>query len=150
MALHTQPDEIAKLNGAHKLNPQRYRKTIPKSDKPCGNPPEDMSEEAQACWFEISAKAIPGVLTYADTIMLELASDLLAEYRQVRKIRNDAFLLPAEMVEERALALKIVFTSTNKTILIGLLARFGMSPSDRNSLGIAEKKVDDPFAHLDD
>ena len=71
-------------------------------------------------------------------------------YRQVRKIRNDAFLLPAEMVEERVLALKIVFTSTNKTILIGLLARFGMSPSDRNSLGIAEKKVDDPFAHLDD
>ena len=147
MARHKQPDEHAKLNGAHKLNPQRYRKTVPKSDKPCGNPPKEMSEEAQACWFEISAKAIPGVLTYADTIMLELASDLLADYRQIRAMRQDAMDLP---IEERILALKIVFTSTNKTILIGLLARFGMSPSDRNSLGIAEDKVDNPFARLDD
>jgi len=139
MARHKQPDEIAKLNGSHKKDPQRYRNTVPKSAIPCGEPPEAMSESAKECWFEISAKAIPGVLTFADTIMLEMASDLLADYRHLRRIPI------VERMESRT-----DFTSSNKTILIGLLARFGMSPSDRNSLGFEEKKIDDPLDHLDD
>jgi len=72
------------------------------------------------------------VLTFADTIMLELASDLLAEYRLVRSMS----------LAERA-EFKIRFSSTDKTILIGLLARFGMSPSDRTKLDIAPPKDDE-------
>jgi hypothetical protein len=34
--------------------------------------------------------------------------------------------------------------------MISCLARFGMSPSDRNSLGIDKKESDNPFANLDD
>ena len=86
MARHAQPRELAELKGAIRKDPQRYRNDVPKSDLPVGDPPEDMSDAAKACWFEISAKAIPGVLTYADSNMVELASDLLAEYRHVRSI----------------------------------------------------------------
>jgi hypothetical protein len=130
MGRHSQPDEIAKLKGADKHNPQRYRNIVPKSGWPLGEPPAEMSDEAQACWFEISAKAIPGVLTFSDTILLEMASDLLAEYRLVRAVP----------FEDRPKGMR--FHSTDKTILIGLLARFGMSPSDRTKLGIEKPKDD--------
>lgn len=121
MARLAQPNELAKLKGADKVNPGRYRATPPKSDLPCGDPPKGMDEDAKACWFEISAKAIPGVLTFADTIMLEIASNLLTEYR----------VNPVD------------FSPVGKyTQLIGLLARFGMSPSDRNKLGVEKPKDD--------
>ena len=131
MARPSLPREIQELKGAHLHDPQRYKNKVPKSKLPCGLPPEAMCEEAKACWFEISTKAVEGVLTFADTIMLELASDLLAEYRFVRSIPL------AERVAD-----KIRFPSTDKTILIGLLARFGMSPSDRTKLDIAPPKDD--------
>ena len=132
MARLALPRELQELKNTIKDNPQRYRNKVPKSKLPCGNPPKGMSEEAQECWFEISTKVIDGVLTFADTIMLELASDLLAEYRLVRSMS----------LAERA-EFKIRFSSTDKTILIGLLARFGMSPSDRTKLDIAPPKDDE-------
>ena len=121
MAKHAQPIELARLKGADKKNPQRYVGEVPKSELPCGEPPKEMSEKAQECWLEISDKAIPGVLTYADTIMLELAANLLAEYR----------VNPVE------------FQIGKYTHLIGCLARFGMSPSDRNGLGVEKTKDDE-------
>ena len=80
-----------------------------------------MGDDAQACWFEISSKAIDGVLTFADTLMLEVASNLLAEYRSS----------PVE------------FQIGKYTHLIGVLARFGMSPSDRTKLGVEKPKDDE-------
>ena len=124
MSNHSQPNEIARLKGETKRRPGRYKNNVPKSRLPCGNPPKTMSDEAQSCWFELSAKAVEGVLTYADTIMLELASNLLAEYRES----------PVE------------FPIGKYTHLIGVLARFGMSPSDRTKLDISQpRNVEDDF-----
>jgi hypothetical protein len=129
MARLQQPVELAKLKGADIKDPQRYRATIPKSALPLGDAPEHMGEAAAACWFELSSMAIPGTLTGADRIMLEVLSDLLAEYR----------VCPAD------------FAIGKYTHLIGALARFGMSPSDRNRLGVDKPKDDEnPFAALDD
>jgi len=121
MSHHAQPIELARLKGEVKKRPGRYKNTVPKSDLPCGEPPKEMSKGAKACWFEISAKAIPGVLTFADTILLELASNLLTEYR-------------GNPVE---------FQVGKYTHLIGVLARFGMSPSDRTKLGVEKPKDDE-------
>ena len=121
MARLAQPNELAKLKGADRVNPGRYRAKPPKSKLPCGNPPKNMDNEAKACWFEISTKAIPGVLTYADTVLLEMASNLLAEYR------DDVVGFPIGKYPH----------------LIGCLARFGMSPSDRTKLGVDKPKDDD-------
>ena len=129
MAQHQQPRELAELKGADKKNPQRYTTTIPKSALPLGDPPVYMDEAGQACWFEISTLCIPGTMTGSDRFMLEIASNLLAEYRES----------PRE------------FKAMKYTHLVGVLARFGLSPSDRNKLGVDKP---DPkantFAQLDD
>ena len=121
MARIAQPHELAVLKGANKKNPGRYGNLPPKSELPLGDAPSHMTKEAQKCWLELSSKAVEGVLTYADTIMLEVASNLLDEYRQN----------PVE------------FQIGKYTHLVGILARFGMSPSDRTKLGVEPPKDDE-------
>lgn len=121
MARHAQPRELAELKGATAKDPQRYRGEVPKSDQPLGEAPSHMSGGGQACWFEISSYAIPDVLTVSDRISLELASELLAQFR-------------VDPVE---------FPTTKISQLVGLLARFGMTPSDRQKLSIEKPKTDD-------
>jgi hypothetical protein len=126
MSLHKQPREIAILKGAHKVNPERYRDEVPKSSLPLGEYPENRSTDPKDCWFEISSMCIPGVLTGADRIIMEIASDLLGEYREDHK----------------------KFGSSKLSNMISCLARFGMSPSDRNSLGIVKNDEGPVFGPL--
>ena len=129
MGHHQQPREVAELKGAPAKNPQRYRTTVPKSGLPLGKGPEHMSDEARACWLELSELAIPGTMTGADRITLEVLSELLADFR------DDPRKFPIGKYAP----------------LIGSLARFGMSPSDRNKLGVDKPKDDENvFAALDD
>lgn len=127
MAKHAQPREVAKLKGADKVHPERYRKKVPKSDSPVGSAPEGMSESARACWFELESYAIPGTLTWAERPMLEMAANLFAEYRAA----------PTE------------FAIGKYNPLIGMLARFGLSPADRQKLSIDSPKEDDPYDNLE-
>ena len=55
MGRHKKPLELARLSGADKKNPQRYRKKIPKSEFPLGEPPDGMIEGADDAWHEITA-----------------------------------------------------------------------------------------------
>ena len=126
MAKHAQPLELAKLKGADKVHPERYRKEVPKSELPIGDYPAVRSLDPEDCWKEIAAQSIPGVLTGADRIVLEVASNLLAEYR----------------------ADPTKFVAAKYTHLISCLARFGMSPSDRTKLGVGKKDDDDDFETL--
>ena len=128
MARHAQPLEVAKLKGADKKNPQRYRATPPKSKLPLGRAPADLIEGADACWYELSDMSVPGVLTGADRIALEVLANMLCEYRAAPKD----------------------FATTKLGQMIGILGRFGMTPSDRTKLGVEDKKQDNPFARLDD
>jgi hypothetical protein len=126
MSLHKQPRESAELKGAHKVHPERYREEVPKSLLPLGKYPTGRSTEPEDCWFEISSMCIDGVLTGADRIMLEIASDLLGEYREDHK----------------------KFASAKLGNIISCLARFGMSPSDRQSLGVVKDKEEFVFRAL--
>ncbi len=129
MARIAQPREVAELKGADKRNPQRYRGEPIKSNLPVGEPPEHLTEGEAKCWFELSAKSLPGVLTYADSVMLELASELLCKRR--RWDGGDGL-----SVGERS-------------ALISILARLGMSPADRQKFTEDKPKDDNPFANLE-
>ena len=128
MPRYTQPIEVAELKGAPQKNPQRYRDIVPKSKLPLGEPPDDLPEDAQECWYELSFYSIPGVMTGADRVLLEVASAMLAEYRKDRD----------------------GFPTTRLGKLIECLARFGMTPSDRTKLGVDKSKEENPFARLND
>jgi hypothetical protein len=129
MAKHQQPHELAELKGADVKNPQRYRKSVPKSAVPLGDYPEVRSTDPKDCWFELAALAIPGVLTGSDRILMEVLAHLVAEFRTS----------------------PVDFSGAKLAQLIGICARFGMSASDRNKLGVDKPKDEEnPFAALDD
>lgn len=119
MARHAQPRELAELKGATRKHPERYRKQPPAVEQPIGTAPAHLTDEAKACWFELESLAPTGVLKGADRVALETLSNLLAEYR-----KN-----PPE------------FAVGKYTHLIGMLARLGMTPADRQKLG-TEKSED--------
>lgn len=127
MARHAQPRELAALKGADKKNPQRYRKEAPRSGLPLGIAPDHLTDEQKACWFELESCALHGVLTGADRAMMELASKLLNESR-------------SNWVD---------FSAARMGHMIGILARLGLSPADRQKLGAPSDDVANPFDHLD-
>jgi hypothetical protein len=123
MARHKQPIEVAKLKGADKKNPQRYKKDIPKSNKPLGGVPDHLSIAAKTVWKELVDYAIPGTITQSDRIIFETAAVLIAQFRSN----------PKNMPTARI------------TAMIGCVARLGLSPTDRNKLGVDKKPEENPF-----
>ncbi len=123
MARHKQPAELAKLKGAEKKNPQRYRKEAPTTGKALGKPPAGLPEDVVTAWKELEKSSLPGVLTSADRFVMEVAASLLAEFRANR----------AE------------FKAAKYSHLIGCLARLGLTPADRQKLGTEKPREGNPF-----
>jgi hypothetical protein len=123
MARHAQAREVAELKGAHKVHPERYRKETPKHAQPLGAIPEHLTAEAKAVWFEVEEYVLPGVMTAADRLIMEVLCELLAEFRASPK----------------------EFPANKYGHMIGCLARFGMSPADRQKLGTEKPKESNPF-----
>jgi hypothetical protein len=121
MARISQPKELAELKGADKKNPQRYIKETPKNEMGLGEPPMHMLEDARKIWHEIEAHALPGVLTASERFFMEIASNLLAEYRM-----RPTFFEMGKLAQ-----------------LIGIFARLGLSPADRQKLGVTKKSKED-------
>jgi hypothetical protein len=114
VARHRQPISIAELKGDVRHNPQRYRRIVPKSGAPIGSPPGYMGGQARAVWFELAGYCQPGVLTSADRLILEIASNLIAQ------CRRDPQAFPVAKFRH----------------LTGCLSRLGLSP------GIARESCD--------
>lgn len=128
MARHSQPLETALLKGADKKHPERYRGEPVKVEAPLGEPFEDMTGQGKLWWFELSANTLPGVMTSADRLLFRVLCELVAEY----------------------VAAPTDFAVGKYTHLIGLAARFGLSPADRQKFTADKPKNDNPFAALDD
>lgn len=123
MARHKQPEALAKLKGATKKNPQRYKKKAPTSTKPVGTAPAHMSPAARDAWAELVKYALTGVLTGADRLVMEVTATLLAQFRA------DPLEMPAAKI----------------TQLVGCLARLGLTPADRQKLGVEKPPEGNPF-----
>jgi hypothetical protein len=123
MTRHAQPREIAALKGSIAKNPQRYKRELPKVDYDLGMPPDHMPEDAKAVWHEIATYAPVEVLKGADRLMLEIVANSIAVYRR------DPENYPAQRLGQ----------------LMGGLGRLGMSPADRQKLGVEKPKEADPF-----
>lgn len=127
MGRHRQSREVAALTGALRNHPERYRKVAPRSPHPLGNPPAHLSSDERTAWKEIEKYAPPGVIGGSDRAIVEIASVLLAQ------LRRDA---PA-------------FPTSKLGCLITCLAKLGLTPTARQSLGVAEKPKD-PSASFDE
>ena len=127
MPAHRKNLDILAANGATAHDPQRFRdrKPSPKVDRPLGSAPKSLTTAEQAAWKEIKSQAPEGILTAADRTAVEMASRLMVGMR------------------------KGELTAAEMNIFLSLLARFGMTPADRNKLQVAPaqkpEETDDPW-----
>jgi hypothetical protein len=106
------PSNVLDARGSFRKNPQRKRED-PDTAGPLGNPPSHVKDEVLKAWKEIAKSAPLQVLTESDRLALELAANLLAQFR----------LNPVE------------FPAAKLVRLEALLGKFGMTPADRAKVG---------------
>lgn len=110
---------ILESKGAFKKNPNRKRPNEPKVTNPFPtSAPEQLSDEQVACWNEIVSIAPAGVLTGADTIIVEIGACLLAEFREKQGAIDTARI----------------------TRLTTELGKLGLTPSSRAGLTVDKPK----------
>lgn len=122
------PTNVHEMRGSYKKNPNRRPKDEPAAEDsgPIGDPPGYFDEGQTRCWNEIVRKCHDGVLTEADSIAVEMAAVLLAQFR------DDP----------------VDFKAAKIVRLDSLLARFGMTPSDRTKVKVPTKPKANSFSHL--
>jgi hypothetical protein len=113
MPAHRKHLDVHVMSGATKKNPQRFtdRKRAPQPIAELGKPPKHLTADEKKAWKEIEKQVPPGVLGNTDRIAVEIAAKLLVRFRT-------GLLLKASEV----------------SCLVSLLARFGMTPADRNKI----------------
>lgn len=126
MARPRTPTNVLDARGAFKKHPERAR-TDAQTAGPLGRPPAHVKGEVLKAWKEICKSAPLDVLTVSDRLALELAANLLAQFR------TDAVDFPAAKLVR----------------LEALLGKFGMTPADRAKVGgKKEAPKGNPFADL--
>ena len=126
MARPRTPTNVLDARGAFRKHPERKR-TDAQTVGPLGRPPSHVKGEVLKAWKEIAKSAPLEVLTASDKLALELAANLLAQFR----------LNPIE------------FPAAKLVRLEALLGKFGMTPADRAKVGgKKEAPKGNPFADL--
>ena len=126
MARPRTPTNVLELKGSFKKDPQRKREDA-EAAGPLGGSPAHINGAVLGAWNEIVASAPREVLTGSDALAIELAANLLAQFR-------------ADPVE---------FTAAKLVRLEALLGKFGMTPADRAKVGgKKEAPKGNPFADL--
>lgn len=124
---HKQPLAVAKLKGADKKNPKRYKdaKAAPMPELGIGDFTVNLSPGARAVWTEVEPLMVTGVLTVADRLSFAALCELTAEFRED----------PRE------------FSGTKLGKMITLLSLFGMTPVDRAKIRIEKPEAppENPF-----
>lgn len=108
---------VAKLKGADKKNPQRYRDYLEDHPLPfkC---PDYITGVHFETWEELASAMLPGLLTHADAVPFEMLVNMIVEYR----IDPPAFAVG------------------KYAPIMNFFSRFGMTPSDRRKLAIEKGK----------
>ncbi len=126
MARPRKPTNVLELTGAFKKDPQRRRQDAESAGELTAPPPHINGAVLHA-WNEIAQYAPRDVLTDSDRISLEIAANLLAQFR-------------ADPTE---------FPGAKLVRLEALLGKFGMTPADRSKVGgKKEAPKGNPFADL--
>lgn len=124
------PTNILELKGSIKKDPLRFkdRENEPQNVNPVGDPPEYLSDEVKAAWYQIVNESIDGVLGEADRIAIEMCAGL---YVKLRSPPSDDG--------------KPIATAQDHTQFFRYLTQFGMVPADRSKISIPKKKPVNKF-----
>ena len=129
MPAHRKPTNVLELQGAFRRNPgravQRQGEPIPAKGGP-GAPPSRLNADEAAAWHELLEMAHAGTFSKADRLSLEIAAQLIVEYRQS----------PRSFPNSRLLR------------LYSMLASFGMTPADRSRITVSSVKPANKFSGI--
>lgn len=126
MARPRTPTNVLDARGSFKKHPERKRQDAEASG-PLTAAPNHINGAVLHAWNEIVESAPLDVLTNSDRISLEIAANLLAQFRDN----------------------PIEFTAAKLVRLEALLGKFGMTPADRAKVGgKKEAPKGNPFADL--
>jgi hypothetical protein len=120
------PSNILDARGAFDKNPNRRRENEPDAVGDVGTHPERFNAGEVLAWNDIVSTCHAGVLCRSDRLAVEMAAVLYAMFRA------DPAGMPAAKVAR----------------LDSLMARFGMTPSDRSKVTAPKKEKENPFAAL--
>jgi hypothetical protein len=106
---------VLKARGSHLRHPERIRKRVhePKFTGPLGDPPEKMRPAHRELWAELASLVPPGVAEHSDRWTFEVLVCLMAKFRERTALGGEV------------------------SQLLSLLAKFGMTPSDRSRVSAA-------------
>lgn len=123
MARPRTPTNVLEMRGAFKKNPQRARVDEPPAEGDVGPMPASFNAVQKAAWEDVIAYCHTGVLCRADSLAVEMAAVLLAEFRT-----NPGDMPAAKLAR-----------------LDSLLGRFGMTPADRSKVSSQNTQHANPF-----
>lgn len=124
MGRRKKPNYLKIVSGSAKKNPQRHKDDhlIPEPVESIGNPPSCLTDNQKAIWNEC-LKIIPdGVAKISDRLALEMLCRITESLRT-----NDDIV------------------SAQYTVFNSLIARFGLSPSDRQNVKLPSTKNKSSF-----
>lgn len=106
------PTAVLEVSGAFKHDPRRRREREPDSGRGVGPAPDWLAEDAKVVWDEIVSDCAGGVWQSGDRGFLAPLAELLARFRRDPE----------------------GFGTKSMTLLVGMLARAGMTPADRSKV----------------
>lgn len=126
MARTPEPLEIAKLKGAVRHDPQRYREVPDGAPGVAGAPPAHLSPSAKLVWYELLEIIPRGIATPSERLILETLSDLVVEYR----------------------ADPPAFSSAKHTVMGQRMSELGMGGASRRKLAAPSKPKENAFSQF--
>lgn len=118
------PTATLEASGAFLKNPNRKRDAEPNTGRGIGPAPAHLDDLQRAAWDEVVSSCAAGVFQSSDRPMMEVLSVHLAEFRKD----------PAGFGFKRT------------QVLVQLLARCGMTPSDRSKVTAGRAEDEKPKA----
>lgn len=121
---YPQPLALAKLTGADKKNPQRYRdrKSAIQCGTDIGEPPTVLTPGALSVWLELQPVFVPGVLSAMDQAAFSVLCELVSQFREAPRDMPGAKLGK----------------------MISLFSLFGLTPVDRQRIR-AQTETEEPL-----
>ena len=144
---HALPPEVQKSRGTER--PDRRRDKVG-AKKACPPMPSWISDDARPCWKHIAPWLDEvGLLTRLDQVALTLLCDAVAHYINRRKaVEQSGWTSVSEKGGEYQHP-NVGAMNKAREAVVKLLREFGMSPSARAGLAIANREAErDPMADL--
>lgn len=126
MGRHKLPAAVRELHGTAHRNTHRDNADAPVPTRGIGPPPNHLTAVEAMVWDEVVAIAHPGVLGESDRVSFEVLVKLLVDFRY------SEFPMPAAQLSQ----------------FVGLLGRYGMTPSDRQKIKAPKDKGASKFGRF--